>query len=885
MTNSARNISLVLLQLIFLSAFGNVPGGGSGTGPNVTLTDSATVIILDNGIVSIRINKTNASISQFNYKSLNLFQGGYQGGQFYWDWNMPKDYSGPKGATCTIVTNPKNNAGAYAEVKIHSPWSGKATDAAMDVDIYYSLSRGNQGYYAAAVLTHPANYPTNPGGQWRCNAYVSSMFNWLSIDSTRNQIMPTLDDVKNASPVITNPATPAEVTLMTTGIYKGKYYCKYSLSADLGDSDVYGWTSESKHVGIWMTLPSHEYYNGGPMKRELIGHEKNTLLNMFNGTHYAQGSDTKMDTGVFVQKTYGPFLIYANSYSGSAVDPVAKVAAALWKDAKAQAAAEQSAWPYKWFKHAEYKNAAQRGTVTGTLKVNDANNSSASAANVWIGLAPDDNGTHFQYQAHTYQFWVKTDKNGNFTIPKVIAGTYHLNAFGGANIGEFKKTNLQVTAGKTLALGTVTWMVDRVAPTLWDIGVPNKDSKEFKNGDYNYSQWQNYLNMPLDYPNGVKYSIGSSNYKKDWPNGLRDATSYTVNFNLDHAPTTIPAPSLYVALASNFHTRFTVTVNGTQVANITPVNSSNAVIRLGSHGAFWDTRITIPAKLLKKGANTIVFNQLGGTIQFDYIRLEASIPEYTLIANGPTTFCESASVTLTASSGKSYKWFKDATLLATTTASYNVTESGLYSVEITDDNGVKDTTNAIKITVIPHCISLTAASTSTAINLSWTTSNIAIKTLEIMRNTTASPTGRIRVASLSSQLLNYSDISANANTDYWYWIKITDQNNVIYNSESAQGRIDVVTAVNEFFTIEKGFVIYPNPANNEISISLLNDESIEVLNAVEITDMHGAVVLSFSNSQISKSSNSFDISSLSSGMYIIKFSDKENTVTQKFVKQ
>ncbi|MBY0424925.1 MAG: hypothetical protein K2Q22_04745, partial [Cytophagales bacterium] len=412
-------------------------------------------------------------------------------------------------------------------VKISTPWSGLATDAAMDVDIYYSLSMGNQGYYAAATLSHPAIYPSNPGGEWRCNTYVGSQFNWFSLDSLRNNYVPTISDVAAALPVA---GAPKEVIQLTTGIFNGKYFCKYSLSADLGDLNVWGWTSEKNHVGIWMTVPSHEYYNGGPMKRELTGHQGNTLLNMLGGGHYGGGGAPDMDSGVVVKKTFGPFLIYANSYSGPASDPVKTVANALWKDAKAQAAAEQKAWPYTWFRNSNYVQASGRGTLTGTLKISDVEKPTAVANEAWIGLAPESNGTEFQKQQNTYQFWVKTDGLGNFRIPNIIAGTYNLYAFGGGNSGEFKKANVVVTAGNTLNLGNVIWKIDRQAPTVFEIGVPNRDTKEFKNGDYNYSQWQNYIDIATDYPNGVNFNVSTSNWAQDWNYGLTGANSWNINF-------------------------------------------------------------------------------------------------------------------------------------------------------------------------------------------------------------------------------------------------------------------------------------------------------------------------------------------------------------------
>jgi len=689
-------ILLLCFSVILTEIYANIPGGGTGTGANVTLTDNGTTITLDNGIVSITVNKTNALISTFNYKSMNLFAGGTGGGSFYWTWNMP-NFSGPNG-TCSIITNPSSNSGNYAEICIHSPWDGDTTHAAMDVYIYYSLARGNQGYYAAATLSHPANYPSNPGGEWRCNTYVGSMFNLLSIDSLRNYFVPTIADVAAALPVA---GAPKEVTLMTSGIYSGKYFCKYSLSADLSSLKTWGWTSESKHVGIWMTVPSHEYYNGGPMKRELIGHHGNTLLNMLGGQHYSMGNKADMDSGVVVEKTFGPFLVYVNSYSGAASDPVATVAGALWKDAQVQADAEQAAWPYTWFKNAKYVQASGRGTLTGVLNVADSGNATVAAKDTWIGLAPESNGTPFQYQQNTYQYWVKTDQNGNFTIPKIIAGTYNLYAFGGGNIGEFKQAKVVITAAKTLNLGTITWTVPRIAPTVWEIGVSNRDSKEFKNGDFNYTQWQNYMNMPTDYPNGVNYTVGTSNYAKDWNYGLRDVTSWNINFNLFEAPFAGSKVSLYLALASNYYTRFNVVVNGTTLISIGPGNGSDALIRLGSHGAFWDTHVDIPANLLKKGANTIVLSQTKGEIEFDYLRLEATIPKVAVTLSGSTSFCQGNSVTLTASTGKSYRWFNGTTILPTITQSLTVSTSGNYKVEVTNNLGVIDSSDVYAVIANP----------------------------------------------------------------------------------------------------------------------------------------------------------------------------------------
>ncbi|WP_195763583.1 polysaccharide lyase family protein [Duganella guangzhouensis] len=611
---------VTLAAAIMLSAgmcFANVPGGGDGKGADVSVKDDGDSIVLDNGIVAIRINKQDATIGSFRYRGMNLFEGGHNGGRFYWSWNTPA-YGGPRG-NATI-----NASGSdYAEVKIHSPWSGQTKDAAMDVDIYYSLKRGAQGFYVTAVLNHPASYPRVEVGEWRSNAYVSPMFDWLSVDALRQRKMPTVDDMASSVAVA---GAPKEVRMLTTGQYAGQYECKYAYSADLGELSVWGWSSTSKRVGIWMTVPSHEYYNGGPMKRELTVHMDHTLLNMLNGSHYSMGAPLTLAAGSDVKKTYGPYLVYANSYQGAASDTSSSVTAALWQDAQAQAAAEQAAWPYTWFKNPDYVPAAGRGSVSGILKVNDSGNPSAHADGAWIGLAPDQNGLGFQHQASSYQFWVKVGAGGRFSIPNVLPGRYHLWAFGANNVDAFERTDIEVRAGTTQDLGIVEWKPSRVAATVWEIGIPDRDSREFQDGEFNYTQWATYARA-RDQEAALTYTVGKSDWRRDWQYAQFGTAPWTIKFALANTPPKDAPASLYIALASS-ETTLNVTLNGKPIGSYTAPYPSHAPVRLGSHGGFSATRLSIPPGLLKQGENNIVITQSSkkgkpGTTQYDYLRLEA----------------------------------------------------------------------------------------------------------------------------------------------------------------------------------------------------------------------------------------------------------------------
>lgn len=618
-----------------------------GDPTNVKITDNTSTVVMDNGIVKATISKASGTVTSLIYNGLEMVQGGYGGGSIYWSWNMPT-YQNPSGCTYSLVTNPSTNNFDSAEIKLHMTWDGTATTAAMDVDIYYSLQRNISGLYASATLSHPNSYPALPGGEWRMASYPNPRLDWLSVDALRNRLMASRSDGENAAAVT---GAPPEVTRLTTGIYKDKYECKYDYSADFGDIDTWGWSSTADNVGLWITAPSKEYYPGGPMKRELTGHVNPVLLNMLGGTHYEQGSETAVAAGEEWQKNYGPFLIYCNKVDAGTVNaPIA-----LWENAKTQAKTEQTAWPYSWHNNPSYVKESGRGTVTGKLVINDSGNPSASAADTWVGLGIPPTGSSsqidFEDWSKNYQFWVKTEANGNFSIPDVLPGNYSLFAFGPGANGQLSLPNYAtVTAGTTTALGNVNWTPTRIARTIWEIGKLDRNAMEFKHGTdwwtsntYPDSRWGIFMNYPDEFPNGVNFTIGQSNIATDWnfvhPYNKTinsESPKWNVNFNLSSAPVSGSNASVYVALAANFSAALILTVNGTNVTvpttGFAPDNNSNAMIRKGIHGAFSDTRFTFPASYLKAGANQITFtlrvtgSATSGEVMYDYIRLEADIP-------------------------------------------------------------------------------------------------------------------------------------------------------------------------------------------------------------------------------------------------------------------
>ncbi len=620
-----------------------LPSGGQ-----VTVQDDGSTVYVTNGTVSFRIQKSNATMVSLKYNGVNMLGGDYSGGKLYYVWVLGR-FQTPSHCTYSLDVDPSTNGGQFAELRFHMDWNHSSDDAPVDVDIYFSLKAGEHQVYTSMMMHHPKSYPQLSSGQISVTSYVNpDVFDWITVDSLRNFQIPSESDMQKSVPV---DGAPKEVTRITTGPYEGRYECKYNYSSDLGKLDVWGWSSSSDKYGIWMTVPSHEYYNAGPLKNELTSHETGALLNCVGATHYGMGGDGTVPAGEDWRKIYGPYSVYMNHMP----NVTSGVHDSLWHEAIQHAKEEQQKWPYDWYTNPYYKKENKRGTITGKLVVSDPGDSLASGANKWVGAIippPSVQGFNnsFQLWSKGYQFWTKTDSSGNFTIPNVIASdtAYNLYAFGTGSIGKMvKELYVNVDAGKTTDVGNVSWTPERKAPTVWEIGVPNRTAQEFKDGlqwwdpdDYPSTHWGRFLNYYKEFPdNEINYTIGKSDWSKDWyfvqpyySDSTNSSPVWTVNFNLTKDPKANSTAALYISYASHFMAATIIKVNGTLItpsSGFIPSDRNDAMIRLAIHGAWSEHWFTFPSKLLKAGQNKITFEQriTGGSNHssnmFDYIRLEA----------------------------------------------------------------------------------------------------------------------------------------------------------------------------------------------------------------------------------------------------------------------
>jgi rhamnogalacturonan endolyase len=671
----------------------------------VTVVDNGATWILDNGIVRATIRKGSGSMASLVYRGLETMGG--NGG--YWE-QTPQD--APQ-LTNTLTIDPASNGGLRAEISIKGITGGTKmlTPGApgggtyCDMEIRYSLGRGDSGIYVYAVFTHPADYRAGGvGAESRYITRLSQTFDWITVDKDRNMLECAPTDWGEGVVVHAK-----EQRILNKGVYKNSVEHKYSYSGVQYRTPAYGWSSTKDHIGIWFINPTIEYLSGGPTKLELDAHfgdnanPEPIILDYWLGGHYDTGARVSLAEGEAWTKVVGPIFVYVNHLEKpqptqvSELDTLATTAGnptvpaswqrnadALWQDALAQAKQEATKWPYSWVNGVDYPHAEQRGTVKGQIVLNDplAPSPSTKLPHLIVGLSvPDTEKVSWIHNAKGYQFFADGTEDGKFSLTKVRPGQYTLHALADGVLGDFAMANVTVREGGTVDLGKLEWKPVRYGKQLWEIGYPDRTGDKFFKGDgANNWLWGWNLRYALLFPNDVTYTVGKSDYRKDWffeevPHatnlsfvnpaakdpanqrfgwvkgeslgqypqtdqhgpwvvyGSGRQTVWTIKFNL--AKPVQGYAALRVALAGvNGISQLAVKVNGQDVGAIgdgrDPENArlitTNSIRYNADKGLSQERTLKFDAALMRSGENEMTFTVPAGDLQsgvvWDYLRLE-----------------------------------------------------------------------------------------------------------------------------------------------------------------------------------------------------------------------------------------------------------------------
>ena len=646
------------------------PAAALGAANGVTVQEKGDVFVLSNGIVTATVRKGDGNLSSLTYRGDEMLANG-EGRDGFWSHSAG---TGERNRTTARITiDPATNGGKRAEVSVKGISDGRPMgngpggSAVADIEIRWTVEQGASGVYTYSAWEHKPAYPYTSVGEARfCAKLNDDIFDWMTVDARRNMKMLSTHDWNYGTPL-----NMSEVLMINTGPWKGRVEHKYDYSANQDEVRAWGWSSTTKHVGLWFINPSIEYLSGGPTKIELSAHRDATfnpeakdapappcLLNYWRGSHYG-GSSAVIAQGEEWKKVIGPFFIYCNGGSNGETPET------LWQDALSRSRAEERAWPYGWVNGVDYPHQKERAEARGQIVLEDpitkklehlrvgltAADYMPAGRPAWAwrqGTAPQGGGrgggggglnlgpqqVTWQNDAKFYQFWADGDAAGHFLIPDVRPGKYTLHAIADNVLGDFARAEVTVVAGQKLDLGNIVWKPARYGEQIWEIGKPDRTADEFRHGK-DYYRWGLYNEYATDFPNDVTFTVGKSDPAKDWnlmegphregTEGYEGReTTWTVVFDLRKVPA--KSATLRIAFAGTEARSLGVGVNGKPAGELTGLMNTGAIHRDADRGYWQERDVTIDPALLRVGENKLTLTvPAGGTtagVEYDYLRLE-----------------------------------------------------------------------------------------------------------------------------------------------------------------------------------------------------------------------------------------------------------------------
>ncbi len=583
----------------------------------VTYQDLGSEVLISNEHISVRINKSSAEV-----KSMKLGDQEYLGvsnARGYYQRNANGSFTTPGGGTFTLVRQHDD----LVEVSVR-------TD---DLNVYpfifethFIVRDGESGFYNYFVLEYPDG-ATHLANHEQLNLTFRlnpDMFRVAQVKDDLWEEMPSIYEYNLGTQIA--DATQELLPHSPYALRRGDpVYTKYNMSVSFEDLPVYGTCSVGPGYGFWEVTPSHEYMNGTPRTIEITVHQTSTTpvcIRTVTGAHFGSGSVGFDASDAGWRKVYGPWFMYLNS--GESRE-------AMWEDAKAMGAAHKLLWPYDWVEDNDFP--VERTTVSGTLSVTSGE--SLDGALVFLSKNEDDNTPNWQQQSKDYTFWTHADANGQFSIPAVRPGDYSLYATvdGVAGIYEMEGITINEASGAQLDLGDLFWSPVRYGKTVWQIGIPNMDSTEFRGGD-DYRHWGVLWDPYMEaFPDGVNYVIGESDWTTDWnfvhparslSSGAYSSATWTIEFNLEE----VPEGQCYLRLgiAGSRDARLGVFINDSFEPAISQyLNNGQGAPRSGSRGFFDELVVPLSPDDLKVGDNIFYIIQMSGkrfsNLHWDYLRL------------------------------------------------------------------------------------------------------------------------------------------------------------------------------------------------------------------------------------------------------------------------
>ncbi|WP_213805034.1 polysaccharide lyase family protein [Granulicella sp. dw_53] len=581
-------------------------------------------LVLDNGLVRFTFNGKNATSKTM--LALSIVANGQElaplDGQnsFYVDAS-----GGTPSLSCSQVKILRNSADLVEVAFVDT------TTATLRPEHHLIMRRGKRGLYGYVIETAASAFSISElrvVTRWN-RTLLDHVFNWErgspdAPGTALNGQQPTYAYLATQTNIqdetwrvdgINNPALPPPDS-NSGNLPNGYVYTKYNWSLYHHENPMFGHYGHG--YGAWLTplggvtdQTLAAFYGVGPNHQDLAVHQDGIVLNYFGANHYGLPS-YPLPAGY--KRLYGPWYFFVTV--GDPVNPQSVLRDAY--DVAQEEIAENRAGS-DWMNDPLYPTPAQRTTVTGHLQIADGR----PADGFWA-LLSTQNVTDV-YTIHEPTYFVKTDANGNFTIPGVPPpwapgttnpGSYTLYIFAskGSITDQYKQTGITFS-GPTADLGTIAWTPTNRTTFLWQIGKADRMGGEFALAT-NPADGSNprAYEKPSQIPGTLTYTVGSSWEPKDWYYAQTNAGTWTINFNLSRLYT--GTAFLTVSSSMQQGSAPTVAVNGSS-AGITgslPTNNDSTIARQTDRSGYPRlATLSFPASRLVVGANTITLTRGAGS--------------------------------------------------------------------------------------------------------------------------------------------------------------------------------------------------------------------------------------------------------------------------------
>ncbi|MCK9794000.1 polysaccharide lyase family protein [Isoptericola sp. 4D.3] len=483
----------------------HTPRATAATMEAPSVLETATEVVVDNGLVRLTVNRANGRTTSLVYDGVNMV------GRGNYDMNTVREGGGlplPPADNRLTVRREQD----FVDIAYHHSPSG---DMPCYLVRHHIVRSGEAGIHLAYSYRHPAELHGFRTDQHRYVFYTAGgVFTHASVpddaDATRWRAaaarMPTGDEISRAEMVM-----DATYDLEGTGsTYPRRYYTKYDWAVSMKDHSLHGLYGSG--FGMWAALPNLEAFTGGPVRQDLILHQTGdtpVLLVEPQATHYG-APPVRVAAGQEWQKTYGPYFVYLNRGD----DP-----RALRRDAAHQARFETHAAFYDRLAIEGWTATAQRSRVSGTVRIPGAPPLEGAV------VVLSDDRTPMQDSVLGYNYWADVEEGGRFGIDHVRPGTYRLTVYGEGIWGEYVIDGVEIGPGQDVTLGRMLWEPTSHGRTVFQLGTPTRTSGEFRHGR-DFRQYGLFERFHEDFPDGVTYTVGSST-PRDW-NYIQYQRSYPV---------------------------------------------------------------------------------------------------------------------------------------------------------------------------------------------------------------------------------------------------------------------------------------------------------------------------------------------------------------------